>query len=436
VVGFAVVLVGMLVVGGWSSDSSLAWPLWLLVGFAAGIIVGSDRSMRIVVLATIAFYGLAGLLPATVIRAKPEHWLALMLVGATIVASGYALGTRFSGRTTGAPEAGGRQLVGAIALGLVGLAGWTAYSGYAGSQEMVQPTSKWPHCGTPALLGWRYEAINYDMADDADLAAKNPGMHDCGSQGTLAGSEVVTSDGISIAGWHIPAVEAIGPTGPTLIVAPGWKSNKSEILKYAPPLHDRFNLVLMDLRNGGRSGATLTTMGYREALDVRAMIDWLERTKHPSWIGAVGNSMGAATVLNEAVGDQRVRALILDSMHGSITTSAGDLLQAEQHLPGYPTAWAMVAATSLRIGADLTSIDPARTITLLGDRPVLLLHGTADMIDRPDASAERTYAAATAAGVAVTLHWCEGATHGMVIDKCPGDWKTWANDFLEPMTDG
>ena len=77
-----------------------------------------------------------------------------------------------------------------------------------------------------------------------------------------------------------------------------------------------------------------------------------------------------------------------------------------------------------------------RTITLVGDRPVLLIHGTDDVLDRPEASAERIYAAARAAGVAIALHWCDGATHGHVIDQCPEDWAMWANDFLGPMTDG
>jgi pimeloyl-ACP methyl ester carboxylesterase len=303
---------------------------------------------------------------------------------------------------------------------------------------MVNPpsTSKWPGCDDPGSTHhWDYEAISYDKADDARLAADNPDRQHCKPQDATTGSEVVTSDGIPIAGWYIPAANGVGPNGPTLIIAPGWKSNKSEMLKYAPPLHDRFNLLLVDLRNGGRSGKTLTTFGYREALDVRAMVDWLERTKHPAWIGAMGNSMGAATVLNEAVGDQRIRAVILDSMHGSVTTTLGDGLEAEQHLPGYPTAWAMVAATSMRIGADLTTIDPVRNVTRMGDRPVLLIHGTDDVLDRPEASAERVFAAAQTAGVPITLRYCVGGQHGRLVDKCPQEWEAWANDFLRPLVE-
>jgi len=30
----------------------------------------------------------------------------------------------------------------------------------------------------------------------------------------------------------------------------------------------------------------------------------------------------------------------------------------------------------------------------------------------------------------VELHYCEGATHGMVIDTCPKAWAAWVDSFL------
>ncbi|MBI3747460.1 MAG: alpha/beta fold hydrolase, partial [Chloroflexi bacterium] len=230
---------------------------------------------------------------------------------------------------------------------------------------IVRPlaTAKWAGCDTPASrFGWSYEAINYDLADDARLAAENPDPAKCRSQGTVAGSEVVTSDGVPIAGWYIPSARRLGPTGPTVIVVHGWKSNKSEALKYAVPFHDAYNLVLVDLRNGGRSGAADTTWGLHEQRDVRAMIDWVERTKHPSWIAAMGNSMGGATVLAEAVTDPRVRALIADSMHASALVSIGDGAEVENGLPSLPTSWAVVVGVAIRLGADWTVVDPVQTI--------------------------------------------------------------------------
>jgi fermentation-respiration switch protein FrsA (DUF1100 family) len=160
------------------------------------------------------------------------------------------------------------------------------------------------------------------------------------------------------------------------------------------------------------------------------MLDWLERTKHPTWIAAVGNSMGAATVLAEAVSDPRVQALILDSMHAHAVVSIGDGLEAENGHPSLPGSWAIVAGVALRLGADWTVVDPVRTIVKVGDRPVLLTHGTNDALDRPAESADLNFHAALEAGVPVELQYCQGGTHGAVIDTCPEAWSRWVTSFL------
>ena len=233
-----------------------------------------------------------------------------------------------------------------------------------------------------------------------------------------------------IAAFYIPAASGADATAPTIVITPGWKSNKSEVLKYAPFFHARFNLVLVDLRNGGRSGGDTTTWGAREQLDIRAIVDWLQREKHPTWIGGMGNSMGAATITTAAANDERIRALILDSMHASIVTTFGDAIANERRLPGYPSTWAMNALASWRSGSDLSAVDPQRMIARLGDRPVLLIHGTADILDVPGHSAELNLAAARAAGVPATLEYCEGGTHGKLVEACPSQWRAWVDQFL------
>jgi len=445
-IGFGLILAGMIVVATRFGATSSCWLLWVALGLIAGAVVGRSTDVWLVALAAIAFYPTAAWRGLPALGVTYEYWAVLNLLGAFVVAAGFVAGTLVwwrpgldaRERSTRSTRPASRWLVvGAVALALIGVSGWAAYAGVIGSQTMVEPLAaqKWAGCDTPASrFGWTYEAINYDPADDARLLATNPEpQKHCTDQGAGAGTAVLASDGVGIAGWYIPAANGAGPTGPTLVVAPGWKSNKSEILKYAPPFHDDFNLLLVDLRNGGRSGGTMTTWGYRERDDVRAMIDWLERTKKPSWIGAVGNSMGAATVLAEAAGDPRVRALILDSMHASVERSFSDGIEYERHLPGDPTAWAMTRMASIRIGADITTVDPVRTITQLGDRPVLLIHGRADELDRPEHSADLNLAAARSAGVPVELHYCDTGTHGNVINRCPDDWAAWSRAFLDPL---
>jgi len=320
-------------------------------------------------------------------------------------------------------------LVAAVAL--VGLTGYTAYVGVIGSDQLVHPTGN-TDCRTPLFrYGWTYEAVNYDIADDAVLQSQNPDMADCASQGATAGTEVVTTDGIPIAGWYVPAANGVGPTGTTVVIVHGWGANKSEALKYAVPLHATFNVVAIDLRGGGRSGRADSTFGLREKLDIEAVIDWLERTKHPAHIAVMGNSMGGGSAALAAAEDPRIEALILDSMHAHVSNIFERRMVVDAGHPSLPGTPAVLAGIWVRTGVDLMEADPIGAIPALGRRPLLLLHGTADVHDLPALSVDANYRAAQDSGVPVELHMCPGATHGNVIDTCPVEWGQWIVGFLD-----
>ena len=321
-------------------------------------------------------------------------------------------------------------VVGVVVLALAGVIGYMSYVGYEGSRQMVSVDElRSRDCRTPdVLFGWEYEAINYDIADDATLKAANPDMSDCTSQGAKAGTEVVTPDGVRIAGWYVPAANGIGPTGPTVVLMHGFSSNKTDILGYATGLHEDFNLVAIDQRNAGRSTGDATTAGVLEQEDLRAIIDWLEREKAPEHIGVLGNSLGAAGAITEARTDPRVEALALDSMHTRLAYQFEQRLNHAGH-PAYPGTWAIFAGAWLRTGLDLGGADAADALADLRGMPMLLTHGTADDEDLPYRT-EVFAADAAAAGIPVELHWCEGAGHGHVDDVCPEDYARWVHAFF------
>jgi pimeloyl-ACP methyl ester carboxylesterase len=308
--------------------------------------------------------------------------------------------------------------------------GYIVYVGYEGSRQAVSvDAARNRDCRTPeVLLGWQYEAINYDIADDATLKANNPDMSDCGSQGAKAGDEVVTTDGVQIAGWYIPAGNGAGPEGPTVVLLHGYSGNKSGAIRYGEGLHESFNLIAFDMRNGGRSTGSATTQGVLEQNDLRAVIDWLVQAKDPVWIGVLGSSMGAATAISEARTDDRVRALALDSMHTRL------FYQFEQRLkhsgqPPYPGTWAVFLGARIRAGQDLGAADPADALPDIGSRPMLITHGTADDEDLP-ARTQQFVEDAGSVGIPVQVHWCDGAGHGRVVDVCKDDFARWVRDFF------
>ena len=101
-----------------------------------------------------------------------------------------------------------RLVVVLIAVALIALAGYITFGVVVASEWFVHPTGN-TDCRTPLdRYGWAYEAINYDIADDANLRA-NPDMRKCANQGSAAGSAVIAQDGVPIDGWYVPAAGGV-----------------------------------------------------------------------------------------------------------------------------------------------------------------------------------------------------------------------------------
>ncbi|HLA65092.1 MAG TPA: alpha/beta hydrolase [Candidatus Saccharimonadales bacterium] len=307
---------------------------------------------------------------------------------------------------------------------------YIGYVGYDGSGQLVHSDLRSINCMTPAAaFGWKYQAINYNIASDAALDALPDPSH-CTSVGALAGSDVLTSDGVRIAGWYIPAAGGKGATGPTIILAHAQDADKSDMLPYAEILHARYNLVLFDFRNHGQSSGDQSTLGVTEQLDVKAVIDWLESAKKPTQVGLLGVAMGGSAAVNAADTDTRIRALILDSTHATLANA----LQAHLEKAGYPlslpAAWAILLGGLLRTGQDMTAADPVQAVARYGARPLLILVGGRDDSIGPNDGADLE-SAARQGGADAQLERCADATHAELIQTCSAQYKTWTLAFLQ-----
>lgn len=316
-----------------------------------------------------------------------------------------------------------------FAATLVVLVTYFGYVAYEGSRQLTGHPAPTADCRTPATLGWQYEAINYDIETDVAVGSEADPLH-CTAQRELAGDEVLGPNAIGLAGWYVPAASEIGPTGPTVVLAHGWGSNKSNLLERAALLHDDYNLVLFDFRNHGQSRPSPTTQGVREAGDLRAILDWLEEAKGPDRIAVFGVSMGGASALAAADRDERIDALIVESTHAALATAA----QARLERAGYPLAlpgsWAILLGTLLRTGEDVSSADPIAAVERLDGRPLLLISGGRDGTIGPTDAADML-TAAEEAGVPAELRVCAEAGHGGSDAACPEEYAGWVLGFLE-----
>lgn len=315
-----------------------------------------------------------------------------------------------------------------MALSLVALVGYLAYLGYDGSQPFAAHDRS-GDCRTPAsAFGWGYEAINYDLASDAQLDAF-PDRTECPRPGEAAGADLTASDGVRIAGWYVPAANQSAAV-PTVVLAHGNGKSKSEMLSWAEPLHAKYNLVLFDFRNHGQSSGDRTTLGVREVDDLRAIVDWLERTKSPPSIAVLGVSMGGATAIDEAAKDERVAAVILDSTHATLVGALQRQLESRGLPLALPGAWSILLGGLLRTGEDLSVADPVQAIGQIGNRPVLIVAaGDDDAVGSTDVADLKR--AAPGEGARVELEMCPKAKHGGSLETCSSEYAGWVLGFLD-----
>jgi len=304
---------------------------------------------------------------------------------------------------------------------------YLAFIGYAGSAIAVSAAGASPGCQTPlSAHGWAYEAINYPAADDAARA----GQDACPERTADAGNAIVTSDGIRIAAWYVPAASEIGPSGPTVILAHDYRGNKSDMLPWAAALHDRYNLVLFDFRAHGQSSGDASTLGAREQADLRAVVDWVEANRAPAHLAVLGLSMGGAAAAGEAAGDPRVEALILDSTHATLADAIQARLARRGFPLGLPAAWAIMLGGLIRTGDDMSAADPVQSVEAYGDRPLLIIGGGRD--DAIGSGAlESLRSAAAAGGASVAVETCPTARHDEAVSDCAADYRSWVLAFLD-----
>jgi pimeloyl-ACP methyl ester carboxylesterase len=114
-------------------------------------------------------------------------------------------------------------------------------------------------------------------------------------------------------GWFFPGRN----TAPTVILSHGYLSNREELLTLVIALQEhQYNVFVFDFSGHG-SNKHLTTLGYRETLELQAAINAIaarndvDRTRFGIW----GTSLGAYAAASAAAADPRVRAIALDSVY-------------------------------------------------------------------------------------------------------------------------
>lgn len=193
-----------------------------------------------------------------------------------------------------------------------------------------------------------------------------------------------TADGPVLRGWYLP-----GTNGATVILVHGFARDRSELLPEARWLVEQgYSALLFDSRAQGLSDGAHISLGYLEAMDVRAAVDFIKGKSPQERIGAMGYSMGGVAALKAAAEDLRIQAVIAISPFATLRETVNHRLKHMRPLASL-IAWWGERMTGLR----LDDLRPVEFVGALSPRPILIMHaGNDEMI--PSDSGHRLYQAA------------------------------------------
>lgn len=200
---------------------------------------------------------------------------------------------------------------------------------------------------------------------------------------------LTANDGLHLAGWFIPGTRA-----EAIILVHGINANRQVMLPTAKILAEAgYPLLLVDLRGHGQSAPSHVTYGYREALDVQAAADFLARQPGIEQIGALGLSLGGATIIRAAAIEPRIGPLVVQGTFSSLPGAVDDAFEGMSVFPRWPFAPLFVALAERQLGIKADQVDSLRDLATMPPHPLLIIHGRLDHLF-PVHHAEAMYQAA------------------------------------------
>jgi dipeptidyl aminopeptidase/acylaminoacyl peptidase len=190
--------------------------------------------------------------------------------------------------------------------------------------------------------------------------------------------QVAAADDARLDGWLFTPRAA---NGSGVILMHGVGDTRMGMTGHAPFLLDAgYTVLLPDSRGHGSSGGDMITYGVREAADIHLWAGTLLAQPGITRLYGLGQSMGAAILLESLPREPRFRALVADCPFATFEEIAFDRL-AQQGFAGRALSWPVVPLgflyTRARYGVNLWSASPAEAVRNTRT-PVLLIHGAED----------------------------------------------------------
>jgi alpha-beta hydrolase superfamily lysophospholipase len=186
------------------------------------------------------------------------------------------------------------------------------------------------------------------------------------------------TDHLTLRGW---LYHAGSQTGRSFILVHGRDQNRVNAdfggVKLARDvLAHGYDVLLFDLRSSGTSDGDRFTLGTLEPRDVLGAYDYMvKRNYRPERMAILGDSMGAAAVIQAAPDLLRVGALVADSGFARLRSLLDAQLPYNTKLPRFFYPGLYGAGVLFGLNSDLKPVD---TVRRLPNRAFLLFAGMAD----------------------------------------------------------
>jgi len=180
-------------------------------------------------------------------------------------------------------------------------------------------------------------------------------------------------------------IQPLHVNGNAVILLHGLGDNRLGMTGYAQLLLSHGYTVLMpDARAHGESGGDLATDGIIERDDIRRWFEWMEQTAHPSCIYGLGESMGAAQLLQSLAAEPHFCAVVAESSFSNFREIAYDRMGQRFGTGPWlgrtvlrPVVVIALTIARIRYHVDLTQASPEDAVAHT-HVPVLLIHGVVD----------------------------------------------------------
>ena len=218
---------------------------------------------------------------------------------------------------------------------------------------------------------------------------------------------LLTQDGLRLSAWYTPP-----ENGAVILVAHGFGGYRSVDMHALFARHG-YGVLSWDFRAHGESEGDLSTLGYHEALDVEAALDFAFRQSDVERVGAWGGSMVAVAVIEAAARRTEIGAVIADSAFPTLE----DALNQAVSVPALRPIIRFFAERESGVRVD--SLRPVDQIGRISPRPVFIIQGASDDFIPPD-SIQRLY---EAAGEPRSFWLGPGVGHAQMFSTYPDQYE-------------